>query len=124
MMEKEDYKNIPTDYVVKRALGWLLVFVGWVGVILGVCIHFLGTEEGMYLGLQAMSIFVVFDTRKIEKPRYRRAAIAACLVIAVLTAFGAVRLHQYYLLWGAGLLLGLSILFSATRRKTVSDPVA
>lgn len=119
-MEREDYRNIPTDYVLKRALAWFLVFIGCVGVIFGVCIHFFGIEEGLFwgaCGLQIVFSGAVADIYPIEKPSHRRGVVALCLSVAVLSIVGALWLHQYYLLFGTGLLIGLSILFVVKRKR-------
>ena len=115
-MPREEYRNIPTDYVVKRALGWLLVVIGWIGVILGMCIHYFGAEEGLYWGANFLSIFIVFDIRAIERTNPRRAAVAICLAAALLSMVGVIRLHQYYLLFGVSLLFGIAILLTIRRK--------
>lgn len=116
-MEREDYRNAPTDYVIKRAFAILLVFIGWMGVVLGICIHFFGIEEGLYLGLWVLSSVFVVDIGAIEKPSRRRAVVAFCLAVATLSAIGAFQLHQYYLLFGTCFLIGLTILFVVKRTR-------
>jgi len=119
-MIKEDYRNIPTDYVIKRTFAWLLVFVGCIGVIFGVCIHFFGIETGLFWGACGLQIVfggAVADIYPIEKPSLRRAVVASCLAVATFSAAGAVLLHQYYLLFGSCFLAGLTILFVVKRKR-------
>ena len=123
-MIKEDYRNIPTDYVIKRTFAWLLVFVGWVGIFVGGFIHFFGVEQGLFLGLQLLVFPYITDIRALENATRLRVVVGLCLAIAVLTGVGAFRLHQYYLLFGASLLVGLSILFTVKRHKNASPAPA
>ncbi|HEV2332102.1 MAG TPA: hypothetical protein VGV16_02980 [Gammaproteobacteria bacterium] len=119
-MQQEDYRNIPTDYVLKQALAWFLVFIGCVGVIFGVCIHFLGIEKGLFWGaggLQIVSGGGMAGIYPIEKPSRRRAVVTFCLAVAALSTVGALWLHQYYLLFGACFLVGLTILFVVKRKR-------
>jgi hypothetical protein len=106
---REDYRNIPTDYVVRQALAALLLIVGVTGFVLGMFMHYLGPKEGLISGLWALSCFVSFREPKADQIVYRLSFTLLSAAVAALSVAGAFLLHSYYLLFGACLLLGVAV---------------
>ena len=110
-MKHNNYRNTPVSFVVKQALAWLLIIVGFMGLVFGGFVHFLGAKDGLLWGGQMLSGLIAIPSEKaFHRAVYRKSIATLCVVVAILSVIGAFSLHIYFLIFGACLLPGLAIL--------------
>ena len=117
---REDYRNIPTGYVARQALAFLLLIVGITGFVLGTFMHYLGPKEGLISGLWALNCFVYIGEPKPGQIVHHLALTLLSTGVAIISVAGAFLLHSYYLLFGACLLLGIAVLVNLRRPRNAT----